>query len=161
MIIAGAWSKTPAAVALTLTSQVNGKNLTLTAPVDSADLTIDAAGCVLTMSLGIDRTKTGNFLLDLGLSAFLSSYGAKELMYVGSGPAGVDPLLVGGVATSGRVAVDLELELHLSAGQAGGMDLDVRGTAAFEEVDVSIPGIGKLSDLELQVRAQIPLAQVA
>ncbi|MDD2818779.1 MAG: hypothetical protein PHN51_09940 [Candidatus Nanopelagicales bacterium] len=46
-------------------------------------------------------------------------------------------------------------------GQAGGMDLDVRGTAAFEEVDVSIPGIGKLSDLELQVRAQIPLAQVA
>ena len=161
MIIFGAWSKTPTTVTLTLTSQVNGKNLTLTAPIDSADLTIDETGCVLTMSLGIDRTKTGNFLLDLGLSGFLSSYGAKELMYVGSGQSGVDPLLVGGVATSGRVAVDLELVLHLAVLTGSDLELNVSGTAAFEEVDVSIPGIGKLSDLTLQVQAQIQLTPVA
>ena len=158
---AGAWSKTPESVTLTLTSQVNGKNLTLTAPIDAADLTIDEAGCVLTMSLGIDRTKTGNFLLDLGLIGFLSSYGAKELMFVGSGPSGVEPLLVGGVATSGRVAVDLELVLDLSALAGSDLELNVSGTAAFEEVDVSIPGIGKLSDLTLQVQAQIQLTPVA
>ena len=160
MINPGAWSKNAQVVILELQSQVKGKNLTLKAPIDSADLTIDDDGVVLTMSIGLDRVKTGNVLLDIGLSGFLSSYGAKELQYVGSGPSDVDPLLVGGVATSGRVVVDLELalrEIHVSEGL---ITLQVSGTAIFEDVEVPIPGIGRLSDLTLQVTAEIPLVPV-
>ena len=157
---AGAWTKTSSAVILELQSQVKGKSLTLKAPIDSADLTSDDAGIVLTMSIGLDRVKTGNFLLDIGLSGFLSSYGAKELQYVGSGPCGVEPLLVGGVATSGRVVVDLELVLAEIQPSMAAMTLNVSGTAVFNDVDVPIPGIGRLSDLTLQVHAEIPLDPV-
>jgi len=160
MINPGAWSKTAQVVILDLQSQVKGKNLTLKAPIDSADLTIDDAGVVLTMSIGLDRVKTGNFLLDIGLSGFLSSYGAKELQYVGSGPGGVDPLLVGGVATSGRVVVELELALSEIHASEVSMTLQVSGTAVFDDVEVPIPGIGRLSDLTLQVAAEIPLELV-
>ena len=160
VITAGAWNQLLPAATLELASEVKGKQITLKAPIDSADLTVDDAGAVLTMSIGLDRVKSGNFLLDIGLGGFLSSYGAKELMYVGSGPSGVEPLLVGGVATSGRVAVDLELELKTGTSRGADLLLDVRGTAVFDDVDVPIPGIGKLSDLTLQVRAQITLAPV-
>ena len=160
MINIGAWSKTADIVILELQSQVKGKFLTLKAPIDSADLTSDDAGVVLTMSIGLDRVKTGNFLLDIGLSGFLSSYGAKELQYVGSGPSGVDPVRVGGVATSGRVVVDLELALRETHATEVGMTLQVSGTAVFADVEVPIPGIGRLSDLTLQVHAEIPLDPV-
>jgi len=156
----GAWTKTQTAVILELTSELKGKTLKLRAPIDSADLTIDAAGAVLTMTIGLDRLKSGSFLLDLGIGGFLSSYGAKELLFVGSGPSGVDPLLVGGVATSGRVAVDLELELQGSEPRAGELALDIHGTAVFDEIEVPIPGVGRLSDLTLQVRARITLVSV-
>jgi len=156
----GAWTKTQTAVILELTSELKGKTLKLRAPIDSADLTIDAAGAVLTMTIGLDRLKSGSFLLDLGIGGFLSSYGAKELLFVGSGPSGVDPLLVGGVATSGRVAVDLELELQGSEPRAGELALDIHGTAVFDEIEVPIPGVGRLSDLTLQVRARITLVPV-
>ena len=161
MIKAGAWTKTGVAVILELKSEVKGKTLTLKAPIDSADLTVDAAGAVLTMTIGLDRVKSGSFLLDLGVGAFLSSYGAKELLFVGSGPAGVEPLLVGGVATSGRVAVDLELELRPQEFTEAEMVLEVRGTAVFEDVEVPIPGIGRLSDLTLQVWGLITMTPVA
>lgn len=160
MIDQGAWTKTQTAVILELTSELKGKTLKLRAPIDSADLTIDAAGAVLTMTIGLDRLKSGSFLLDLGIGGFLSSYGAKELLFVGSGPSGVDPLLVGGVATSGRVAVDLELELQGSEPRAGELALDIHGTAVFDEIEVPIPGVGRLSDLTLQVRARITLVPV-
>jgi hypothetical protein len=161
MLNSGAWRKSAQMVILELQSQVKGKNLTLKAPIDSADLTIDDSGAVLTMGIGLDRVKTGNFLLDIGLSGFLSSYGAKELQFVGSGPSGVDPLLVGGVATSGRVAVDLELcltEITLSGGSTA---IRLSGSAVFDDVDVPIPGIGRLSDLTLLAHAEIPLDPVA
>jgi hypothetical protein len=161
VITAGAWTKTGVAVILELTSEVKGKTLTLKAPIDSTDLTIDSAGAVLTMTIGLDRVKSGSFLLDLGVGAFLSSYGAKALLFVGSGPAGVDPLLVGGVATSGRVAVDLELELRPLEFTEAEMVLEVRGTAVFEDVEVPIPGIGRISDLTLQVWGLITMTPVA
>jgi len=148
-------------VILELTSEVKGKALKLRAPIDSTDLTIDSAGAVLTMTIGLDRVKSGSFLLDLGVGAFLSSYGAKELLFVGSGPAGIDQLLVGGVATSGRVAVDLELELRAQEFTEAEMVLEVRGTAVFEDVEVPIPGIGRLSDLTLQVWGLITMTPVA
>lgn len=151
---------TQAAVILELTSEVKGKTLNLRAPIDSADLTIDAAGAVFTMTVGLDRLKSGSFLLDLGAGAFLSSYGAKELLFVGSGPAGVDPLLVGGVATSGRVAVELELELRVRELNDLEMVLEICGTAVFEDVEVPIPGIGRLSDQALQVWSLITLVKV-
>jgi hypothetical protein len=151
---------TQAAVILELTSEVKGKTLNLRAPIDSADLTIDTAGAVFTMTVGLDRLKSGSFLLDLGAGAFLSSYGAKELLFVGSGPAGVDPLLVGGVATSGRVAVDLELELRVRELNDLEMVLEICGTAVFEDVEVPIPGIGRLSDQALQVWSLITLVKV-
>jgi hypothetical protein len=160
MISASAWSKTADVVILELQSQVKGKNLTLKAPIDSANLTIDEAGVVLTMSIGLDRVKTGNVLLDIGLSGFLSSYGARELQYVGSGPSGIDPMLVGGVATSGRVVVELELALGEIHASEVSMTLQVSGTAVFDDVEVPIPGIGRLSDLTLQVAAEIPLELV-
>jgi hypothetical protein len=151
---------TQAAVILELTSEVKGKTLNLRAPIDSADLTIDTAGAVFTMTVGLDRLKSGSFLLDLGAGAFLSSYGAKELLFVGSGLAGVDPLLVGGVATSGRVAVELELELRVRELNDLEMVLEICGTAVFEDVEVPIPGIGRLSDQALQVWSLITLVKV-
>jgi len=160
VITAGAWTKTETVVILELTSVVKGKALKLSAPIDSADLTIDAAGAVLTMTVGLDRVKSTNFLLDLAVGAFLSSYGAKELLFVGSGPSGVDPLLVGGVATSGRAAVDLELALVPQEFAGTELVLAVGGTAVFQDVDVPIPGIGRLSDLTLQVWSVIALGLV-
>ncbi len=160
MITAGAWTKTQTVVTLELTSVVKGKTLKLSAPIDFADLTIDAAGAVLTMTVGLDRVKSTNFLLDLAVGAFLSSYGAKELLFVGSGPAGVDPLLVGGVATSGRAAVDLELAVVPQEFAGTELVLAVSGTAVFQNVDVPIPGIGRLSDLTLQVWSVITLGLV-
>ena len=157
---AGAWTKTQTAVILELTSEVKGKSLKLRAPIDSADLTIDAAGAVLTMTIGLDRVKSGSFLLDLGIGAFLLSHGAIELLFVGSGPAGIDPLLVGGIATSGKVVVDLELELHERESKSAEHTLEVRGTAVFDDVEVPIPGIGRLSDQTLKVWSLITMVSV-
>jgi len=160
VITAGAWTKTQTEVTLELTSVVKGKALRLQAPIHSVDLTVDAAGVVFTMTIGLDRVKSGSFLLDLGVGAFLSSYGAKELLFVGSGPAGTDPLLVGGVATSGRVAVDLELKLGPTEFTETEVVIAVSGSAVFQNVEVPIAGIGGLSELTLQVRSLITLAQV-
>ena len=160
MITVGAWTKTQTVVTLELTSVVKGKALKLSAPIDSADLTIDASGAVLTMTIGLDRVKSTNFLLDLAVGAFLSSYGAKELLFVGSGPAGVDPLLVGGVATSGRAAVDLELVLVPQEFTGAELVLAVGGSAVLHDVEVPIPGIGRLSDLTLQVWSLVTMGLV-
>jgi len=157
----GSWSLQGAPPVLELKAEVKGKALALKAPIHAADLTIDDAGVVLTLGIGIDQVKSGSFLLDTAVRAFLVSQGAHELLYVGSGPSDLEPAQVGGVATSGRVAVDLELELSTVTTTSDGIRLAVTGTAVFEDVEVPIPGIGRLTDLVLEVHALLDLRKVA
>ena len=57
--------------------------------------------------------------------------------------------------------MDLELELRPQEFTEAEMVLEVRGTAVFEDVEVPIPGIGRLSDLTLQVWGLITMTPVA
>ena len=152
----GSWILDHARPSLTLRAEVKGRPFTLTAPIDSADVTV-GLDVTLTLGIGIDQVSAGNFLLDAALRGLLVSYGAHELQFAGIGAAEADPVLLGGVAKSGRVAVDLNLELHAVHSDPRTVAIDVTGTAVFEDVDVPIPGVGSLDQLVLAVHARLDL----
>ncbi|MDD2857485.1 MAG: hypothetical protein PHU75_02300 [Candidatus Nanopelagicales bacterium] len=153
----GAWILDGDPSVLTLAAQAKGRTVRLTAPIHAADLTVDAAGVVLTMSIGINDVRSGGFIMDTALRAFLVGYGANELFFVGSGAADADPPAVTGVARSGRVAVDLDLVLTPVEHTAGTLGIALSGTAVFEDVDVPIPGIGRLDSIVLAAAADLRL----
>lgn len=152
----GSWTLDHECPTLTLRAEVKGRPVTLTAPIDSADVTV-GEDVTLALGIGIDQVSAGNFLLDAALRTFLVSYGAHELQFTGTGSAEADPVVLGGVAKSGRVAVDLNLELHAVHSDPQTLAIDVTGTAVFEDVDVPIPGVGSLDQLLLAVHARLDL----
>ena len=153
---AGSWILMPTHPVLTLQADVRGRPFTLKAPIDSADVLV---GEDVTLSLGvrIDQVTAGNFLLDAGLRGFLVNYGAHQLFFAGTGELESDPVQLSGVAKAGQVAVDLTLALGTLSAASTSLVLAVTGTAVFKDVNVPIPGIGSLDQLELAVSTQLEL----
>jgi hypothetical protein len=152
----GAWVLEQTHPVLTLTTEVKGRPFTLTAPIDSADVTV-ADDVTLTLGVAIDKVSAGNFLLDAALRGFLVNYGAHELYFAGTGAWVADHVELGGLAKAGQVTVDMTLELREVSRSANSLVVDVTGTAIFKDVDVPIPGIGSLDQLALAVHAQLDL----
>ncbi len=141
---------------LTLQADVKGRPFTLKAPIDSADVMV-ATDVTLSMGVRIDQVTAGNFLLDAALRGFLVNYGAHQLFFAGTGELAAQPVTLSGVARAGQVAVDLNLELAELSGSSVSLVIHVTGTAVFQDVNVPIPGVGSLDQLELAVEAQLDL----
>ncbi|MDP2287049.1 MAG: hypothetical protein Q8M73_00575 [Actinomycetota bacterium] len=153
---AGSWILGQIHPVLTLQAEVKGRPFTLKAPIDSADVVI-AEDLTLSLGVRIDQVSAGNFLLDAALRGFLVSYGAHQLFFAGTGELAADPVELTGVARAGQVAVDLVLDLRELASTEQSLVLGVTGTAVFKDVDVPIPGVGSLDQLELAVLTQLDL----
>lgn len=152
----GSWILGPNHPELSLQAEVKGRPFLLKAPIDSADVLV-ATDVTLSLGVRIDQVTAGNFLLDAALRGFLVNYGAHQLFFAGTGDLAAEPVELGGIAKAGGVAVDLTLALSEISSDAQSLLLEVTGTAVFKDVDVPIPGIGSLDQLELAVLTQLAL----
>ena len=153
---AGSFILAPTHPVLTLQAEVKGRPFTLKAPIDSADVLV-ADDVTLSLGVRIDQVSGGNFLLDAALRGFLVNYGAHQLFFAGTGELAADPVELSGVAKAGQVSVDLTLQLRELSSSPESLVLEVTGTAVFKDVDVPIPGVGSLDQLELAVSTQLEL----
>lgn len=153
---AGSFILGPTHPVLTLQAEVKGRPFTLKAPIDSADVLV-ADDVTLSLGVRIDQVSGGNFLLDAALRGFLVNYGAHQLFFAGTGELAADPVELSGVAKAGQVSVDLTLQLRELSSSPESLVLEVTGTAVFKDVDVPIPGVGSLDQLELAVSTQLEL----
>jgi len=141
---------------LELRTEVRGRAFTLGAPIDSADLLVSEE-VSLTLGIAIDKVSAGNFLLDAALRGFLVSAGAQELFFAGTGALSDGAVQIEGLAKAGQVLVEMALDVAPAAAASAALAVDITGSAVFKDVNVPIPGVGSLDELELAVRAHLDL----
>ena len=67
-------------------SQSSGRvDVDVSAPVRAGDLWIQKTDLRMNLTIALDRIKTGNFLTDGAVRAFISGYRAHDLVYAGAG----------------------------------------------------------------------------
>jgi hypothetical protein len=133
-------------------------DIDVTAPVSGGHLrlTEDAVHLTLRLDLGALRT---NFLLQGAARRIVSRNDAQVLSYAGEGMATVLPWHVTGHAKAGSVDVELTLAITPCGPATDPMaEIDVSGSASLGEVNLPLPGLGKIDDFAFDVDGRFGLA---
>jgi hypothetical protein len=130
----------------------------VTAPVLRGSLVVDAHRAVFTLVLGLDRLRTGNFIMQAAARTLVSRHDARELVYDGSGPAHADGWQVTGRAVSGDVEVELQLQvIPRGIGPSPMGEIEILGSANVGTVHLPLPGLGTVEDFSFDVDARLGL----
>lgn len=131
--------------------------LDVKAPVRSGTLHVVGAEATINLVLALDKIKTGNFLTEAAAKAFFKSHDAHDLIYNGKGPLTGSGYVVTGSAAAG--SLDLSIDLTISAvGSATHPEVLLSGSASFGEVDIPMPGVGTVDNLQISVDASLAIA---
>jgi hypothetical protein len=142
-----------------LTSQRVGLvSLDVTAPVVVCQLNLAEETAELVLQLSLNELKTGNFLMQGAARALVRKFDGDALTFDATGAGGPAPWAVAGIAHSGHV--DVPLEIKASPVGPGGdpmSHLHLTGTAVMEEVNIPLPGIGRIKDFTFAVEGRVGL----
>lgn len=132
----------------------------VSAPVTSGILHVTEHRVRFTLTLALDRLRTGNFLTEGPARALVKRHDATSLGYEGTGAASSAPWQVTGTAGAGDVALELELTITPIGGQADPMgEIELTGSASVGRVSLPFPGMGTVDDFAFDVDARLFLRQ--
>lgn len=129
-------------------------DLEVTAPLTAGLLVVDAAAVSLSMTLALDRLRTPNFLMQMAARSLITRHGAHLLEYAGTGPAG-QPWAVEGPAVSGDVRMEISLTITPIGTGSSLSEIELVGTHRLGEVQLPIPGFGKVDDFAFHLDARL------
>lgn len=133
-------------------------SLTVTAPVRAGRLAIDSESTHVYLELELNRLSTSNFLLQRAARKIIDKYNGQVLRYDATGDGGADPWHVTGVARSGTVEVEMTLVVTPAGPENEPMGvIELGGSAVIPDVDLGIPGVGKIDELSFDVDARLGL----
>jgi hypothetical protein len=136
-------------------------SLDVTAPLVMGRLDLDGEKSELQLQLSLNNLKTGNFLMQGAARSLVKRFDGDALVFDAVGTGGAFPWHVAGIAHSGHVDVPLDVNASPDGGDDDPMSrLHVSGTAVMEEVNIPIPGIGRIKDFTFSVEGRFGLLQV-
>ncbi len=131
----------------------------VTAPVVRGRLVVSAGRAELSLVLGLDRLRTGNFIMQAAARTLVTRHDAHELEYAGAGPSDQVGWLVTGTATSGDIEVELDLQLTPRGPAHAPMgEIELVGSANVGRVHLPLPGLGTVDDFSFDVDARLGLS---
>jgi hypothetical protein len=134
-------------------------SLDVTAPVVRGQLNLADERSELLLTLSLSRLKTGNLLMQGAARSLVKRFDGDALTFDATGDPGPAPWDVAGVAHSGHVDVPLQVTATPAGADHAPMTvLHLSGTAVMEEVNIPLPGIGRIRDFTFAVEARLGLA---
>jgi hypothetical protein len=112
----------------------------------------------LTLHLDLGSLRT-HFLLQSAARKIVSRNNAVVLSYAGEGMATALPWHVTGHAKAGSVDVELELAITPCGPATDPMaEIEVSGSASLGEVNLPLPGLGRIDDFAFDVDGKFALS---
>lgn len=106
----------------------------------------------LTLKLAINEVKAGNALLDTAARRLVSSGSDGVLTFEGEGAATGGQVTLVGHAGAGDVDVDMVVTCEPPTEiDEDTRDLEISGTATFDDVKIPLPGFGKVNAIDIEV----------
>ena len=106
----------------------------VSAPVRAGDLWIQETDVRMNLTIALDRIKTGNFLTDGAVRAFISGYRAQDLVYAGAGSTAGEAAEISGQASAGTIDTQIVLAVSPVGTDWQSMnEIEIIGTAEFGE----------------------------
>lgn len=158
MMITGSWNL-PAidgADVRLRSASISAMAIDITAPLRSGSLTIHTDGVSLALILALDKLRTGNFLLQAAARSFVSSNGAHDLVYEGTGSWQGASAALSGQAKIGSLDVEMDVTVHLIGGESP-TAMELAGATSFGTVNIPIPGVGTVDDLQVDIDARLAM----
>jgi hypothetical protein len=129
----------------------------VTAPVSGGELRLTEDAVHLTLRLALDELRT-HFVLQSAARKIVSRNDAHVLSYKGEGLATALPWHVTGHAKAGSVDVELTLAITPCGPATDPMaEIEVSGSASLGEVNLPLPGIGRIDDFSFDVDGRFAL----
>lgn len=133
-------------------------DIDVSAPVSSGRLQLTDDAVHLTLHLDLGALKT-HFLLQSAARSIVSRNNAQVLSYAGEGPTTALPWHVTGHAKAGSVDVELTLEIAPCGSATDPMgEIEVKGSASIGEVNLPLPGLGRIDDFAFDVDGRFVLS---
>ena len=111
--------------------------------------------------MGVDRLKTGNFLVEGAARAFLAAYRTRELTYRAVSDSVIEmhthSVVVVGTAQAGQIEAELALDLTANSDWDSATRVSLVGRTSFRNVHIPLPGWGDAPELILDVEADLPI----
>jgi hypothetical protein len=140
------------------TGSVGLMDVDVSAPVSGGQLRLTEDAVHLTLHLDLGALKT-HFLLQSPARRIVSRNNAQVLSYVGEGMATALPWHVTGHARAGSIDVELTLAIKPCGPATDPMaEIEVSGSASLGEVNLPLPGLGKIDDFAFDVDGRFGLA---
>jgi len=138
-------------------SQSSGRvDVDVSAPVRAGDLWIQDTDVRMNLTIALDRIKTGNFLTDGAVRAFISGYRAHDLVYAGAGSTAGEAAEISGQASAGTIDTQIVLAVSpVGADWQSMNEIEIIGTAEFGRVHIPLPGVGTVDDLVVDIDARL------
>jgi len=129
----------------------------VTAPVSGGHLRLTEDAVHLTLRLDLGALKT-HFLLQSAARKIVSRNDAQVLSYAGEGVATAPPWHVTGQAKAGSVEIELTLAVTPCGPATNPMaEIEVSGSASMGEVNLPLPGLGRIDDFAFDVEGRFAL----
>ncbi len=139
-----------------LTSQRVGLvTLDVTAPLVMGRLDVGDDAAEVALQLSLNSLKTSNFLMQGAARALVRKFDGDALTFDASGESGPGPWTVSGIAHSGHVDVPLQVTATPDGRDDPMSHLHLTGTAVMEEVNIPLPGIGRIKDFTFAVEGRV------
>jgi hypothetical protein len=133
-------------------------DLDVSAPVSGGHLRLTEDAVHLTLHLDLGSLRT-HFLLQSAARKIVSRNNAVVLSYAGEGMATALPWHVTGHAKAGSVDVELELAITPCGPATDPMaEIEVSGSASLGEVNLPLPGLGRIDDFAFDVDGKFALS---
>ena len=133
-------------------------DIDVSAPVSGGHLRLTEDAVHLTLHLDLGSLRT-HFLLQSAARRIVSRNDAHVLSYDGVGMATAVPWQVTGHAKAGSVDVELTLEVTPCGPAMDPMaEIEVKGSASMGEVNLPLPGLGRIDDFAFDVDGRFELA---
>ena len=113
----------------------------------------------MNLTIALDRIKTGNFLTDGAVRAFISGYRAHDLVYAGVGSTAGEAAEISGQASAGTIDTQIVLAVSpVGAVWQSMNEIEIIGTVEFGRVHIPLPGVGTVDDLVVDIDARLAVS---
>ncbi|MFA7267192.1 MAG: hypothetical protein WC054_12855 [Candidatus Nanopelagicales bacterium] len=130
------------------------------APIAGGQATWAADKVSLVLKLAINEVKAGNALLDSAARRLVSSGSDGILTFEGDGAATGGAVTLDGQAWAGDVKVAMVVKCDAPVDVNDEQrELQISGTATFDDVKIPLPGFGKVNSIDIEVVGMLSLSR--
>lgn len=147
------WSVLPGALVRLASARIGLMSMDGTAPITTGSLAFDDDSVTLDLEIALDQVKA-NLLLQTAARSLVRQHGATRLVFQARGARVDGPMTVTGTAQAGDVLVPMTLTIERI-----GVEARIFGTANLGQVDLPLPGVGRIDDFSFAVDTRVTLAR--